>query len=165
MWLPQIQYRKAKLKLKKQPITVVFNESKLQLTNTMIKVLNCGLKFAKTPLKLDITQVLAEFRRFERTMVWQEFWYGKPKGETYKPPIFEQKKHNFPKNHRAPKGLQDYLAAVKSDLMVPKNRNKSKNILPDEEREALKELQLQREIVIVIRPCDKGAGIIILDFN
>ena len=72
----------------------------------------------------------------------------------------------FLRNHRAPKGLQEYLDAVKSDLMDPKNRNKSKYNLLDEEKEALKELvKLQNERVIVIRPCDKGAGIIILDFN
>ena len=72
----------------------------------------------------------------------------------------------FLRNHQAPKGLQEYLAAVKSDLMDPKNRNKSKYNLLDEETEALKELvKLQKEGVIVIRHCDKGAGIIILDFN
>lgn len=41
----------------------------------MIKVLNRGLKFAITPLKLDITQILTDFRRFERTMVWKAFWF------------------------------------------------------------------------------------------
>ena len=49
----------------------------------MHKVLNRGLKFAILPLKLDITQVLAEFRRHERTMVWQEFWFGKDQEEPY----------------------------------------------------------------------------------
>ena len=83
MWLPKNQHRKAKLKIKKQPNGVVFNESKLQLTNSTIKVLNHGLKFAITPIKLDITQVLTEFWRFERTMVWQEFWYGKHIGPSH----------------------------------------------------------------------------------
>lgn len=41
----------------------------------MIKVLNRGLKFAITPLKLDITQILTDFRWFERTMVWKAFWF------------------------------------------------------------------------------------------
>ena len=43
------------------------------LNQPMDKVLNRGLKFAIMPLKLDITQVLTDFRRFERDMVWKEF--------------------------------------------------------------------------------------------
>ena len=132
----------------------------------MVKVLNKGLKFAITPLKLDITQVLTEFRRFERTMVWWEFWYGKNTDQPYKPSIFKQKKCNFPRNRRPPRGLTDYLAAVKSDLVDPKNRHQAKSNLTEGEKEALKELvKLQKQRIIVIRPCDKGAGIIILDFQ
>ena len=132
----------------------------------MESVLNRGLKFAIQPLKLDITQVLTDFTRFERSMVWKEYWFGKETEETYVPPIFKKKKNNFPKNHRAPKGLLDYLAAVKSDIVDPKNRNKVKSNLPEDEKEALRELvKLQKERKITIKPCDKGAGIIILNFE
>jgi hypothetical protein len=145
---------------------VVFNESKLTLTEDMVKVLNRGLKFAIVPLKLDITQILTEFRRFERTMVWYEFWFGRRTEESYKPPIFKAKKSNFPRNYRAPRGLQDFLAAVKSEIMDPKHRHKVKSNISEGEKEALKELvKRQKERQIVIRPCDKGAGIIILDFK
>ena len=49
--------------------------------------------------------------------------------------------------------------------MDPKNRTNEKCNLPHDEILALKELvRLQRERVIVIKPCDKGAGVIILDF-
>ena len=59
----------------------------------MQKVLNRGLNFAILPLKLDLTQVLVDFKRFERTMIWQEFWFGKTQeSEEYKPPIFKEKK-------------------------------------------------------------------------
>ena len=69
---------------------------------------------------------------------------------------------NFPQKHRAPKELYDNLAAVQSDTMDLYNRNKIKSNLTDEEKEALKELnKLKRERKIVIKPCDKGAGIII----
>ena len=129
-------------------------------------VLNKGLKFAILPLRLDITQVLTDFRRHERSMVWKEFFHGKENDIPYKPPMFKQKKHNFPQKHRAPKGLYDYLAAVQSDIMDPKNRNKVTSNISNEEKEALKELiKLQRERKIVIKPCDKGAGIIILNFK
>ena len=132
----------------------------------MINVLNKGLKYAITPRKLNITQVLKEFRRFERTMVWSEFWFGKNTEKAYKPSLFKQKKSNFPRNHRTSRGLQDYLSAVKSEIMDPKNRHKVQSNLNEGEKEALKQLvKLQKERKIVIRPCDKGAGIIILDFD
>lgn len=150
----------------KQKINVVFNNSKLELTKDMETVLNRGLKFAILPLRLHITQVLVDFRRHERTMVWKEFWHGKNNEEAYSPPIFKQKKSNFTQKYAAPRGFQDYLAAFKSDLMDPKNRRKVNSNLTDDEKKALKQLiTLQKERKIVIKPCDKGAGIIILDFD
>jgi hypothetical protein len=97
-WLPKNQYNRNKKRKEKekQPINVAFNNSSLVLTDAMTKVLNCGLKFAVLPLKLDITQVLTDFKRFERTMVWREFWFGKDTGETYKPPLFKHRKKQFP---------------------------------------------------------------------
>ena len=77
-----------------------------------------------------------------------------------------KRKSYFPRNHRPPKGFQDYLTAVKSDLLDPKNRHQTKSNLTDGAKDALKQLvKLQKERTIVIRPCDKGAGIIILDFK
>ena len=50
--------------------------------------------------------------------------------------------------------------------MDPKNRNKETCNLPEEEIIALKQLvKLQKERSITIRPCDEGAGIVVLDFN
>ena len=50
--------------------------------------------------------------------------------------------------------------------MDPRNRNNEKCNLPQDKVDALKQLvKLQRERKITIRPCDKGAGIVILDFN
>ena len=48
--------------------------------------------------------------------------------------------------------------------MDPRNRNEEKCNLPQEEINALKELiKLQKDRNIIIRPCDKGAGIVVLD--
>ena len=50
--------------------------------------------------------------------------------------------------------------------MDPLNRNKVKCNLPPDEFKALKELvSLIKDRKIVVKPCDKGAGIIILDFE
>ena len=106
----------------------------------MIKILNRGLKFSILPLKLDLTQTLTEFRRFERTIVWSEFWYGRDTEETYVPPIFKQMKKNFPRNYRSPRGIQDYLAAVRFEICGPKNRHKVDSNITEEEKDAIKEL-------------------------
>ena len=81
IWLSAAKYKRQKIKLKKQKISIVFNFSSLILTDSMEKVLNRGLKFCITPLKLDITQILVDYRKFERTMVWREFWHGREQNE------------------------------------------------------------------------------------
>ena len=49
--------------------------------------------------------------------------------------------------------------------MDHRNRNNVKCNLPDDELEAMQELiNLQKKKIIVIKPWDKGAGIIILDY-
>ena len=89
-------------------------------------------------------------------MVWKEFWYNSDKDEAYEGPIFKERKSNFPRNHRAPKDLQDYLVAVKFDIVDPKHRYKVNTNITEEEKQALKELvKLQKERNIVIRPCDR----------
>ena len=55
--------------------TIIYNYSSIELNEQMNKLLNRGLNFAILPLKLDITQVLVDFKRFERSTIWHEFWY------------------------------------------------------------------------------------------
>ena len=130
----------------------------------MENLLNRGLNFAVLPTKLDITQVLVDYKRFERSAIWREFWYGKEECGDRKQPIFRKRKHNLPKNYTVPDGLKTFLGAVKSEIMDHRNRNQAKCNLPQDEISALKELiRLQINKIIIIKPCDKGAGII-LDF-
>ena len=72
----KIKISKIANETKKQNINAVFNYSNIELTAAIDKVLNRGLNFFILPLKLDITQVLADFRRFEITLAWQEFLFG-----------------------------------------------------------------------------------------
>ena len=127
----------------------------------MEKVLNRGLNFAISPLKLNITQVLVDYAKFERRMLWHEFWANTPK-QDYKPPIFKKEKTNLPRNYPTPAGLKSFLNGVKSEIEDPEKRNRIRPNLPQDEIEGLRELiKLQKEIRITIKPCDKGAGIII----
>ena len=132
----------------------------------MKSLLGRALNFSVMPLKLDITEVLVDFNRFARAAIWQEYWHGRDQDKEYKKPIFKSQKNNLPKHHKTPKGLRSFLDAVKSEIMDPRNRNQEACNLPVEEIQALKELiKLQRDRVIMIKPCDKGAGILILDFK
>ena len=132
----------------------------------MKNLLNRAFSFAVLPLKLDITEVLVDFNKFARAVLWHEYWYNQEKEEEYEKPIFKTHKSNLPKNHNTPKGLKTFLESIKSEIMDPKNRNVEKSNLPPDEIFALKELvRLQRERIITIKACDKGAGIMILDFK
>ena len=69
----------------------------------MEKLLNRGFNFSILPLKMDLTQVLVDFKKFERSIIWHEFWHGKQKEESLIQPIFKQQKFNLPKNYKIPK--------------------------------------------------------------
>ena len=76
------------------------------------------------------------------------------------------KKTNLPRNHKTSENLKRFLHATTSDLLDAKSRNKVHNNLPPEELEALKQLvELQKNRVITLKPADKGAGIVILEFE
>ena len=85
--------KKQKIKLKRKPLSIVFNKSSFVLTQDMEDVLNKGLNLAVLPNRLDLPQVLTDFRYFERTMIWMEFWHGRDQeGQLYKR-IFKRRKN------------------------------------------------------------------------
>ena len=73
----------------------------------MTKVLNKGLNFSILPKKIDNTQVLAEYKRFERTMTWKEYWSDEDNNsvDTKKESIFKIEKHNFPRKYKTSNGM------------------------------------------------------------
>ena len=132
----------------------------------MESVFSKGLNFSILPKKLDMTQVWVDFKRFERSCIWTEYWHGKENHERQLKPIFQLQKTNLPKNYHVPDGLKTFLGSVRSELQDHKNRNSAECNLTQRELIALQSLQqLQKERKIVIRACDKGAGVIILDFD
>ena len=132
----------------------------------MEALLNKGFNFSILPKKLDITQTMVDFKRLERSVIWMEFFNGKEINEHSEALIFKTYKNNMPKNYTVPEGLKIFLGAIKSEILDSKNRNSAECNLTREELEALKELiTMQKDRKIVIKPCDKGAGILILDFE
>ena len=165
-WVPNTQYKKQQNIIRKQKVSVVFNYSSITLTNDMESILNRGFNFAILPLGLDITQILVDFKRFERSIIWQEYFYGRESDNERKENIFKIQKYNLPRNYNIPDDLKNYLNSVKSDLIDPKLRNKIDSNIPASEMRALKDLiQLQKDRKITIKPCYKGAGIMILNFE
>ena len=62
--------------------------------------------------------------------------------------------------------FETFLNATASELLDEKNRNPVTKNLPYDELVALKELiDLQKNRIITIKPADKGAGIVLLDFE
>ena len=75
----------------------------------METVLNRGLNFAILPQSIDITQILVDFKRYERSVIWMEYWYGRDQDEEQKLPIFRKQKYNLPKNNKVPDDLKTFL--------------------------------------------------------
>ena len=72
----------------------------------------------------------------------------------------------MPKNHSTPEDLKIFLPSLKSEITDPRNRNMEECNLPVNDLNAHRELiRLQKDKIIVIKACDKGAGIMILNFN
>ena len=63
----------------------------------MISLLNRALNFAILPLKLDRTQLLVDFNRFARAVIWQEFWEGRDQEEEYLNPYLKHTNQTYQK--------------------------------------------------------------------
>ena len=110
--------------------------------------------------------MLRDLDKFTRKMLWREYFASSPQEEIKNPPMIKTEKINLPRNHKTPQKLKRFLNAATSDILDSDNRNKVFNNLPVDEQEALKELSdLQRNRVITIKPTDRGAGIVILEFE
>jgi len=161
-WIKRSKYKRLKKSKLKQKVSVVFNYSSISLTEGMEKVLNRGLNFAIMPLKLNITQVLVNFKKFERTTILREFWFGKDV-EAYTPPIFKSNKSNLPAKHQTPNRVKVFLNGVKSEILNPENKNKARPNLPPDEIKALGDLiELQKRRIITINPAIKEQVLLFL---
>jgi hypothetical protein len=166
-FIKRSKWKRIQDRKKKETISAVYNHSSLNLTEAMTKILNRGLNFCVTPLTLNLTEVLVDYRKYERKVKWVEFFSDQnedndPDTEIeWKPEIFRKEKSNLPPN--TSNAVKTFLNSVKSDI-TGSTFNKTRSNISKDETEALKTLvKLQRNCVIVIKPCDKGAGIIIVD--
>ena len=78
-------------------MNAVFNYSSLLITEDMQKLLNRGLNFCIKPLKINLSSILTDFKRFKRKMLWHEYFYGEDKMD-YEAPLFKTEKISFRTN-------------------------------------------------------------------
>ena len=94
----------------------MYNYSELELTGSMISLLNRGLNFCVTPDEVNVTELLAGVRKFERKMKWKEKWAdGEENEEAYeewKNRLFKKEKFNMPTG--TSKGLSNFLNSINS---------------------------------------------------
>ena len=153
-------------KFRNTGVKLYFNYSEITITHAMDKLLNRGLNFSLAPTKVNVTELLVDIDKLVRKMLWQEYFFSKPQDLNRKQSIVKNEKTNLPKKNKTPEDLKRFLHATTSELLDPKNRNPIHNNLPPDELEALNELiNLQKNRVITIKPADKGAGIVILNFE
>ena len=161
----------------KEEKEIIFNYSKKQLTSSQISLLEKGLKFVTTRKRANIGKILADLREWERRMRLQEYFFDKNKEEmdedvdeqerniSTRAKIWqemesrERNKVWMPPDGRDP-ALDLYIELVKEDIVSGLKWKTSNNISSDEEI-ALKELM--NDDSIIIRPADKGSGIVVME--
>jgi hypothetical protein len=159
------KWKKTQDRKKLKPITSIYNYTNLELSEAMTRVLNRGLNFCINPLKLNLTEILVDYRKFERKLRWKEFFSDNDELQTneWTPGVFPKEKTNLPNKNS--KGLNTFINGVRSEL-TGISYNKTRSNIPKDETEAVKKLiELQKTKQIIIKPCDKGAGIIVCDYN
>ena len=145
----------------------VTNLSQHPLNECQISLLSRGLKFIPDRHKVDKLKLLADLTEWERRMRLREFFYAEgtepqtkqdknDPSEKFKVP----KKSSFTPNKGRDMWLDMYIEMVKTDITNSLQKLGKLNISPGE-NDAF--LSLLHNDDIVIRPADKGSGIVVLD--
>ncbi|XP_060589882.1 uncharacterized protein LOC132745064 [Ruditapes philippinarum] len=145
--------------------SVVINLSKKDLTKKQINLLSKGETFVPNNRKPDVPNIMCELKEWKRRMRLREFFYDSQR-ENNDNEVSEEwcdkKKSNscFTPNSGRDKCLDAYIDAVKEEILKGMKKKEVHNISRLEEI-AMKDLL--EDGTIVIRPADKGSGIVILD--
>ena len=149
---------------------VVTNMSSRELTATEEKLLSKGLSFIPTQHKIDIWRVHSDLAEWERRMRLREYFAGKEmesdeddssaEEDASLEFIKKKKKSNFTPKPGRNKWLDAYIEAVKKDVIDGIKQKVEMNITSREEK-ALRSILM--DDTIIIRPADKGSGIVVMD--
>jgi hypothetical protein len=78
-FMKRTRWKKIQDKKKSQEISAIYNYSKVTLTEDMKNVLSKGLNFCVTPEQINVTELLVDFKEFERNMMWKEYFRDEEK--------------------------------------------------------------------------------------
>jgi len=135
----------------------VFNYSSKTLTEDQKRVLSYGLTFVPSR-KLNLTKLLTDLTEWERRMRLREFFHDNEKN--CKAEENEKSSKTWTPSCGREPWLDLYIQTVKEDI-VKNIKTRFKKNLSKREEVALKNLLLDDSIVI--RPADKGSGVVVLD--
>ena len=137
----------------------VFNLSSRNITELEIKVFKKGLGFVPTTEKINRWQLKNFLEKFGRNITLQMYFANEVT------PIFsESPSFRIPSNWTSYINdvfLEMYLSAIEDELMKIKEHGMNYSNLSKEERDALH--NLSHDDSIIIKPADKGSGIVIWD--
>ncbi|XP_045178135.2 uncharacterized protein LOC123538232 [Mercenaria mercenaria] len=154
---------KSKIRALKREKKVVTNLSSRILTEAELSLLSKGLSFVPTRHRVDMTKIHSDLAEWERRMRLKEYFHDKE--DTYtvdldEEPWCEKKKSEFTPEPGRDKYLDAYIEEVKNAI-VNGIHDKCTSNLSKSERKAMKALLNDNNIII--RPADKGSGIVIVD--
>lgn len=137
----------------------IFNYSSYTLSRNESLVLTKGLKFCPTPRNnsddLELHKGLDELARQLQCTV---FFKGAP----YEKPLFKRKSFWMPPLDKQNDNVRNYIEAVQKDILSAYRKQKNlKNNLTYQERQCLKTLADNRDIIIA--QADKGGGVCIVN--
>lgn len=138
----------------------VINLSSRILSDPEKKLLTKGLKFVPTRRKIDIGKLLADLKTWERRMRLKEYFYTDENNNFDTGEILFKKRSTWTPDKGRDKWLDSYIQEVKDDVIKGLHRDFKMNITSSEEK-AMKDLL--NDTSIIIRPADKGSGIVVLD--
>ena len=154
---------------------IIFNHSKRVLSEDEEKILSKGLKFVPTRRNVDTSKLLADLREWERKMRLREYFFDKNKmkaedvvgkqddsiiDKIRKDEEARRRNKNWmPQTGRDP-ALDMYICLVKEDILKGISKCQTSNISTGEQN-ALR--TLMNDNTIIIRPADKGSGIVVMD--
>ena len=149
---------------------VVTNLSSRKFTQAEEKLLSKGLTFIPTQRKIDVWRVHSDLAEWERRMRLREYFANKePESDEDDSSseehggmefIKKKKKSTFTPKPGRDKWLDAYIEAVKKDVIDGIKQKVEMNITNKEEM-ALKSILM--DDTIIIRPADKGSGIVVMD--
>ena len=135
----------------------VFNLSDRVLTENKINVLNTGLNFVPTPERLDRLQIKNDLEKLGRDIKLRMFYQNDLSPSFSAKPAFKVPSSWTPPIRDV--HLELYLSEIEDKLIIINESGKSYPNLSKDERETLKSLMNDNDIII--KPADKGSAVVI----